>query len=50
MSEVEPPSDMLAEAALDMFAKLIEILVLHESLDSAEVLELVEIAKRHMRE
>jgi|HubBroStandDraft_4_1064222.scaffolds.fasta_scaffold251049_2 hypothetical protein len=49
MSEVEPRSELLAEAALDVFARLIEVLAKQGTLDSDEVDALVEIAKRHMR-
>ena len=38
------------EIALDIFARLIELLAQGGVLDSAEVLELAEIAKRHARE
>jgi hypothetical protein len=49
MSEIEE-RELLAEVALDVFARLIELLAERRVIDSADVLDLVEIAKRHMRE
>lgn len=46
---VESP-ETLSEVALDVFARLIELLAERRILDQDEVLELVEIAKRYMRE
>ena len=39
---------VIAEAALDVFARVIEILATQGTLDSAEVRELAEIVKRYM--
>lgn len=47
--QIEESDDMLAEAALDMFARLVEILATRGALDSAEIMELVEVAKEHIR-
>jgi hypothetical protein len=42
--------NILAQAALDMFARLIEILAERRIIDSTEIRELAEIARQHMRE
>lgn len=47
MNEERDPA--VFEVALDVFARLIELLATRGIIDSAEVLELVEIAKRYGR-
>jgi hypothetical protein len=43
-------NELVVEVALEVLARVIEILVHDGLLDGPEVLELVELAKRHMRE
>jgi hypothetical protein len=47
MCETNGP--LAVEAALEVFARLIELLSEGEVIDSAEVLKLAEIAKKHVR-
>ena len=49
-SNFVPRDNILAEAALDMFARLIEILAKRRIIDSAEIRELAEIARQYTRE
>jgi hypothetical protein len=45
----EPNGHLAIDAALDLFARLIEMLAEREMLDHADVRELAEIAGRHVR-